>query len=326
MVFCREVVQRVRPEIRQGPFLARCLAATIHGCWSGQANALILALVLLATVAGVSWSFGFRETDKADGTRSVPATVGHWWTAALLLAAAAHIKIWAVVVVALLALRWFRPLIPRFLAAFVLVGLLPLVAKTPAQVLTLYQQWLACLAERMAGGERWPGYRDAWTIWENLAPPVNRHVFSAMSLAAGLLAAAWCYRQSTGVGWAKQTAFLVGLRSRLDRFAGPPYSTRPWPTLQLDARFVLSVIAAWACWQTLVRPWGRTVDLWDHRPGGFVGSVREHPFQAPPRTGADGMAADRRAGRGRSREPLADGPADRPGRHAARARCCWPRG
>ncbi len=278
MVFCREVVQRVRPEIRQGPFLALCLAATIHGCWSGQANALILALVLLATVAALRGHSGSAETDKADGTRSVPATVGHWWTAALLLAAAAHIKIWVVVVVALLALRWFRPLVPRFLAAFVLVGLLPLVAKTPAQVLTSYQQWLACLAERMAGGERWPGYRDAWTIWENLAPPVNRHVFSAMSLAAALLAAAWCYRQSTGVGWAKQTAFLVGLRSRLDRFAqahhiqrdlGPPYS---WMPLCPLGHRRLGLLA------TTFRSRRRAVDLWDHRPGSFLGGVRKHPL------------------------------------------------
>lgn len=226
LVFCREVVQKVRPEIRTGPFLALCLAATAHGCWSGQANALVLALVLFATVAALR---------------------GQWWTAALLLAGGTHIKVWVAVVPALLALRWFRPLVPRFAAAIVLVGLLPLLAKSPAQVLASYHQWFACLLERMATGDRWSGYRDAWTIWENLVSPVNRHVFSAMSLAAAVLTAIWCWR----VGWAKQTAESADLPSRVDRFArahhmrrdvGPPYA------------FVLSVVAAWACWQLLFGP------------------------------------------------------------------------
>jgi hypothetical protein len=226
-VFCREVVQKVRPEIRTGPFLALCLASTAHGCWSGQANALVLALVLFATVAGLR---------------------GKWWTAALLLAGGTHIKIWVAAVPALLALRWFRPLIPRFAAAFVLVGLLPLLMKSPVHVLATYQQWFACLSERMATGQRWPGYRDAWTIWENLAPPVSRQVFSALSLVAGLLTAVWCYGQlhaknerEKGRGGERET-YDISLSLPL------PFSPACAP------HFVLSVVSAWACWQLLFGP------------------------------------------------------------------------
>ena len=292
-VFCREVVQKLRPEIRAGPFLALCLAATAHGCWSGQANALALALVLFAAVAALR---------------------GQWWTAALLLAGGTHVKIWVAVVPALLALRWFRPLVPRFAAAIVLIGLLPLLSKSPAQVLASYHQWFACLLERMATGERWPGYRDAWTIWENLAPPVNRQAFSAMSLAAALLTAIWCYGRSTGVGWDKQTAVSVGPRSRLERFAqAHPIRARPCPTLQLRAVGCrrMGLLA------TAFRSRRRAADLRDYRPGGLLGGLRKLSLQAAPCLSDCRLAAYRYTGHGRDGEPDSDGPADRADHDAA---------
>ncbi len=232
-VFCRHIVQRLRPEIRQGPFLALCLPATVHGCWSRQSNALVMALVLLAVVAAVVAEKGRKGEREKGGKRTSPhlplstspaipfSPAPFWWAAALLLATATHIKFWVIAVPALLALRWFQPLVPRFLAAFVLAGTLPMAAKPPAQVLACYQQWFTCLAERMATGERWVGYRDAWTIWENFATPVNRQVFSAASLAAALLTAVWCWR-----------------RSRRKTPEG----------------YVLAVVAAWSCWQLLFGP------------------------------------------------------------------------
>ena len=51
----------------------------------------------------------------------------------------------------------------------------PLLTRPPGQVLSCYQQWGALPGgPAKAGRPRWPGYRDVWTIWENLAPRSGR--------------------------------------------------------------------------------------------------------------------------------------------------------
>ncbi len=186
--------------LREGQFLLLALAVSIRGTWTGQMNALVLAAVLFALVQAVQ---------------------GRWWAATLLLAVAGHLKVWALVAAALTALRWPRQVLPRLALCLPAVGLLPLAAKPAAQVLMSYAQWCDCLIERFVGARRWVGYRDAWTIWENLAPPVRPQLYAAMQVASGL-AAAWCV-------W--QTRRGVSARG-----------------------YVLAVAAAWACWQLLLGP------------------------------------------------------------------------
>ena len=85
-------------------FLTLTLGGSAVGIWSGQSNALVLALVALGLAAVVR---------------------RRWWTASLLLAMPVFIKIWPLAIVLLLVACWPRQLTGRFIAACLVLALIP---------------------------------------------------------------------------------------------------------------------------------------------------------------------------------------------------------
>ena len=146
-VFVREVLPGEWPPRRESAFLMLTLFASSVGIWSGQSNALIVALIMLG-LAAVR-----RE---------------RWWTAALMLALPVFMKVWPIAIVLLLMVCWPRQLTGRFLAVCAVLALIPFLTRPPDIVAWQYRGWYATLVSPIR--ERWPGYRDAWTIWEQLAP------------------------------------------------------------------------------------------------------------------------------------------------------------
>ncbi|HVR27889.1 MAG TPA: glycosyltransferase family 87 protein [Thermoanaerobaculia bacterium] len=179
-------------------FLILTLVGTLRGLWSAQTNALLIALVLFATIA-----------------------VHHrrWWPAATLLAAAVAIKLWPLALVALLASVWPRPLIGRFLAACAAFAAVPFLTRPWGEVLTEYASFHAVL-ERTAP-LRWRGYRDAWTLLEQLGP-VDGRFYLALQVGGAALVLLWCHWQR------------LRLRS--------------------EPRLLYAVLAAWVSWQLLLGP------------------------------------------------------------------------
>jgi len=166
----------------EGAFLMLTLVGSAVGIWSGQSNAILPALVALALAAIV------RQ---------------RWWTAAWLLAVPVFIKLWPLAIVLLLAACWPRQLIGRFAAACAALAAAPFLTRPFEKVVWQYHEWYASLTGPLQG--RWEGYRDAWTIWENLCPlagrcadwqqPVNRHVYMALQLATAAAVLGWCLWQ-----------------------------------------------------------------------------------------------------------------------------------
>jgi len=184
---------------REAVFLALALPVSIGGIWSAQSNALILAMVLLAMLA---------------------ITRQQWWRASWLLAAPVFIKIWPLVVLLLLLVRWPRQLAARFAAAVAILAAVPFGTKPWPFVCQQYHDWYVCLTGPLQG--RWGGYRDAWTIWEQLAAPVDAHAYKLLQLATLAAVFGWCFWQS-----------------------------RRTPS---DASFLAAVLAIWSAWQLLFGP------------------------------------------------------------------------
>lgn len=171
----RMLVHRVFPwsfDLRQeGIFLFLALAGTVRGVWSAQSNALLLGLALFGTAAALE---------------------RRWWTAAILLTAPAFIKIWPIALLLLLACYWPRQLIPRALAAGAGLAFLPFLTRSWTEVVAEYRGFYAILVA--TNPVRWPGYRDAWTILEQVVR-VDPTLYDALRAAGVVVVLAFCLHQ-----------------------------------------------------------------------------------------------------------------------------------
>ena len=195
----RHVLPGQWPAWREGVFLGLTLVLSVRGIWSGQNNTFLLGAAILGIVA---------------------ISRKRWWTAALLLAIPVFIKIWPLALVLLLMACWPRQLIGRFLAACGLFATIPLLTRPLGVVVDQYHHWYLMLVNTRQ--TRWPGYRDAWTIWENLFPPVNANVYLALQLATPLAVLGWCL-------WQKRRT-------------------------SSDGELLMLILSMWVCWQLLLGP------------------------------------------------------------------------
>jgi hypothetical protein len=180
-------------------FLLLAAAIALPMVWNLQSNALVLALVCLGAGA---------------------VAKQRWWAAAFLLAVPVFCKIWPLAAVLLLIACWPRQLAGRFALAFAALALVPFLTASPSVVVAAHAEWSHYLT--LTGSWRWPGHRDAWTVWETVASPVNPQAYRLLQAALALGALALCL-------WC--------------RF-------RPVSQRQLLA----VVLGSWVCWQLLVGP------------------------------------------------------------------------
>ncbi|MFN4261834.1 MAG: glycosyltransferase family 87 protein [Gemmataceae bacterium] len=146
---------------RIGYLLLTCLAG-ISLVWNLQCNALLLAAV----------AFGLAALRQQ-----------RWWLAAFLLVAAVFIKVWAVAVVLLVLARWPKRMTGPMLIALLALAAIPFLTRSPVAVANSYAQWWHSLTS--TSQTRWPGFRDAWTIWEQFGP-VSPLAYRLAQLGAAL--------------------------------------------------------------------------------------------------------------------------------------------
>ena len=183
--FLRDVVPDQWTPAREAVFLALGALGALRGLWNAQSNALAVGLVLLGAAALLRRA---------------------WWPAAAVLAASVFVKLTPVPLVLLLCVLQPRRLPPR-LALFLALGLLaPFLTRPPMAVLAQYRDWFGQMAE--LGGERWPGFRDAWTVWlvlrqwgsglegmPALREPIDSAVYRCVQLLTAAAVLAWCLWQ-----------------------------------------------------------------------------------------------------------------------------------
>src|SRR5262249_12480835 len=156
--------------------------------WNSQSNPLIVGLLLLAVSALV------RE---------------RWGLAAVLLATTVVLKFTPLPLALLFCALWPRRLAGRFLLAVTLGFLVPFLTRPAASVCAQYRGWMDHLVT--IAGERWPGFRDGWTVWV-----VTRHVLEGGTGLPDLLQpieGAW-YRGLQVLGGLAVLAGIVCFRHR----------------------------------------------------------------------------------------------------------------
>jgi hypothetical protein len=201
--FARDVLPGVWPRRRLAAFLALALLGALRGLWNAQSNALVIGLLLLG------------------GSSLVRR---RWWRAAFLLAAAVWIKLTPLALALLLCALWPGRLGGRFLVALACLALVPFLTRPPEVVLGHYREWGAHLVQ--SGRERWPGFRDGWTVWQvtqRLArgepgvPPLKDTLdsegYRMVQLVTALSVLAWCLWQGRrgGTRWRVHMTFGIGL-------------------------------------------------------------------------------------------------------------------
>jgi hypothetical protein len=200
-VFFRDVLPQHWPRETEALFLGLTLLGSLRGIWSLQSNAVLMACILFATAAMVR---------------------NRLWRAAWLLAAPIYIKVWPAIIAGLLGVHWPRKLLPRLTVAAIAFAALPFATKAPSAVAGYYQAWINHLANRQITVDRFAGYRDAWTIWEQFSTPVDPRAFSLLQASAGLAV----------------LGFSIWLRRKQFR----------------PSEFITYTLAAWAAWQLLFGP------------------------------------------------------------------------
>jgi hypothetical protein len=180
--FLRDVLPGTWSPGRASLFFILAAVGGLRGFWNAQSNALMIGLLLLAAAAVV------RE---------------QWWRAALWLALPVLIKVTPVAIVLLFCALWPRRLLGRFILVLAAGLVVPFLTKPPEVVLGYYAEWAQHLTA--SAGERWPGFRDGWTVWviarhvvggEAGDPPLRAGIdagwYRALQLAAAVVVVGWC--------------------------------------------------------------------------------------------------------------------------------------
>jgi hypothetical protein len=204
-VFTRDVLPKDWPAWARDVVSIVTFCGSLRSVWCGQSNSLILACVLLACAA-----IAKRQ----------------WWRAAFLLAVPVHMKVWGLVAVALFGAVWPKKLMLRLAVAVVAIGLVPFAFGAPSRVAGYYADWTRSIVNRQGEVERWPGYRDAWTVWEQFGA-VDKLSYFKLQAGLGLAVLAWCLWQSRGANSDAQLAtYVAAMWTVWQLFVGPG-SERP---------------------------------------------------------------------------------------------------
>ena len=263
----RLAVRRLLPDAltprQEGVFLLLTLAGTVRGFWAAQTNVLLLALILFGAMAAL---------DR------------RWWTATALLTATVFVKLWPIALIALLATYWPKPLLAR----------LPVLTAAFAAVPFLTRPWREALAEHVAFYEvlvrtaplRWRGYRDGWTILEQVTTP-SPAIYHALQVAGAVALLGWLSWQRRRLGrvellwltlqsWAAWQLLLGPATERLTYGLIAPFTAaavvdafarRRWRALAIGAFLMTAILGAGEAERALlpIFPWAPAI-----QPAGVV--------------------------------------------------------
>jgi Glycosyltransferase family 87 len=191
---------------------------TFGNIHNGQANVLIMGLLLLAVAAVAGERFNI---------------------AALCLAVACLFKLYPIAIGLLLAALFPRRLAPRLVLLLAVGLLLPFLFQRPGYVATQYAGWVEHLAQndrQMRPREFW--YRDARLLWSLCAAPLSSSAYLMVQAAGAAVAAGVClWARRAGQAQPQLLALLLGL--------GCCWMTALGPATESSTYLLLGPTAAW---------------------------------------------------------------------------------
>jgi hypothetical protein len=225
---------------REAAFLILAGVGGVAGLWNGQSNPLIVGLLLLAVSALV------RE---------------RWWSAAVLLAMTVGLKFMPLPFALLFCALWTRRLAGRFLLAVAFGFLLPFLTRPASIVCEQYRGWANHLV--LMSGERWPGFRDGWTVWvvtrhalegrtgmPDLLQPIEGVWYRGLQVLGGLAVLVGCL-------WFRRRASSRGVLITVVLALGAAWSMLLGPAVEAPTYVFLAPLLAWAVVQSKAWPAGR---------------------------------------------------------------------
>ncbi len=206
------------PLQRRLHFYSLSLVGSLSGLWSGQTNSLILAFAIFASVCVLE---------------------KRWTLAAVCLTLPIYVKLWPVALAMLLIAHRPKELAWRFALCMLVFAAIPFFTKPYGEVVLRYQEWIEF--QHGLHQVRWGGYRDFWTIWETLWPPVSSVGYMALQLISAFGVFLWCMRQKFRALDEKE--LLVAILSM-------------WTAWQLlfgpgTEQLTYCIIGPWAAWAVL---------------------------------------------------------------------------
>ena len=240
-VLVRDVLPGCWPIERKAWFLVLVAIGSAVGIWSLQSNALVTALIVLGLAATL------RQ---------------QWWKAAVFLALPVFIKLWPLALVLLLIVYWPRQLLGRFTLVCLGLVLAPYLTRPPQIVAWQYREWYLSLTGPLQA--RWPGYRDAWTVWEEFcrlighAPdqPFYHGVYTVLSLSAAIGVLGWCLWQGRRLARkvAENGSGLVSAPHRVGEVNVVSKCGAAALDQENHGHLLVLILSMWVAWQLLFGP------------------------------------------------------------------------
>lgn len=224
-------------EVRQALFFMVALLIGLPGLWNGQSNALAVGLLLI----------GAAELSRE-----------RYWRSAFFLAGAVALKLTPLAPVLLLMAVFPRALLGRLPIALVGIGLVPFLLGPPGMVCRHHEEWLLHLTA--SSSERWPGFRDAWTLYLagkhllGLAPgplpleePLHGHGYRLVQLLTAAAALLWSLLFSTRGELLQAPSASAGTsrRWRSGLVTGRPAATRSRSQINQQLLDTLAIGLVW---------------------------------------------------------------------------------
>lgn len=236
----RDVLPGTWTPWRESVFLILAGVGGVAGLWNGQSNPLIVGLLLLAASALVR---------------------RRWWGAAVLLATTVVLKCTPLPFALLFCALWPRRLAGPFLLAVVAGFLIPFLTRPPGIVCEQHRGWANHLVEM--SGERWPGFRDGWTVWvvarhvaeggaelPDLLQPIEGTWYRGLQVLGGLAVLAGCL-------WLRRREPSRGVLITVVLALGAAWSMLLGPAVEAPTYVFLAPLLAWAVVQREAWPAGR---------------------------------------------------------------------
>lgn len=208
---------------RQAVLLALILPFVIGNIHNGQANLLLLGLLLVGTAA---------------------VGVERWNLAAVCLALAVFLKVYPLALGLLLAVLYPRRLLPRLGAALALGVLLPSLLHDPGYVWRQYALWFAYLGVEDRTHIAWDCvYVDVQLLCKVWLTPIDTTTYRGLEVAAGAILAVLCL-VGQRLGWERRRllTFTLGV--------GLCWMTAFGPATEAATYCLLAPVLAWALLQS----------------------------------------------------------------------------
>lgn len=235
----RDVLPRTWSEGQQAVFLSLVLIGNIRGLWSGQTNALIIALAMLGVAA-----IARRQ----------------WWRAAWFFTLPIYIKVWPAALVMLLAAVWPRQLIGRIAIVAILLAAIPWLTREPEFVTRQHKGYYDLIVNQRMGN-RQPGYRDGLTLIrevEKLFAPAPQPTAKQLAIESPLPSAPDYKFVQLGFAALLFLWVMIHRKQKDQTEINPINSTFEMP---YENWLMMSILSLWASWELLFGPGSERLTL-----------------------------------------------------------------